>query len=165
MKNKSKQNKTLKFITQSAIIAAAYAALTFIFAFCSSGVIQVRVAEALCVLPYFTPAAVPGVTLGCLVANLITGAMPWDIVFGTAATLIGAVLSYVLRRYKYLTPLPPIIANTIIVPQILKKVYAAPEAVPFLMFTVGVGEVISVGILGTVLLLALEKHADIIFKL
>ena len=150
-------------ITRIAVITAAYTALTCAFAFAASGVIQVRVSEALCILPYFTPYAIPGVTLGCLLSNVITGAMTFDVIFGTTATFIGAVGSYLLRKWKWLVPIPPIAANVLIVPQVLKLVYGVPEAVPFLMLTVGIGEVISVGVLGMLLLFSLEKHRKKLF--
>ncbi|MBE6563650.1 MAG: QueT transporter family protein [Ruminococcaceae bacterium] len=155
--------KKTKNITHVGVIAAAYTALTCAFAFAASGVIQVRVSEALCILPYFTPYAIPGVTLGCLFSNIITGAMTFDVIFGTLATLIGAIGSYLLRKWKWAVPIPPIVANTLIVPQVLKLVYGVPEAVPFLMLTVGIGEIISVGILGMILLFALEKHRKKLF--
>ena len=165
MKNKNKKMPVgITFLTHSAIIAAAYVALTLLFAFCASGTIQVRVSEALCVLPYFTPAAIPGLAIGCLIANILTGSVLWDVVFGSLATLIGAVFSYLLRKRKWLVPIPPIVANVLIIPQVLKYVYGASEAVPFLMMTVGIGEVVSVGILGMLLLFALEKNASKIFK-
>lgn len=155
------------FLTHSAIIASSYVALTLAFAFCSSGVIQVRVAEALCVLPYFTKAAIPGLTLGCLIANLLTGSMPWDVVFGTIATLIGAVLthliSYLPKKFRFASCIPPIISNALIIPQVLKRVYNAPDALPFLVMTVGIGEIISVGILGTLLFLLLYRKRDKFF--
>ncbi len=155
-------------ITRIAVIAAAYTAITCAFAFAASGVIQVRVAEALCILPYFTPYAIPGITLGCLLSNVLTGAMTGgivilDVIFGTFATFVGAVGSYLLRRWKWLVPIPPIAANVLIIPQVLKFVYGADEAVPFLMLTVGIGEIISVGVLGMILLFALEKHKNKLF--
>ncbi len=162
-----KKKKTIN-LTRTAVIAAAYTALTCVFAFAASGVIQVRVAEALCVLPYFTPYAIPGVTLGCLLANIITGAMTggvviFDVLFGTLATLIGALGAYLLRKWKWLVPIPTILSNTLIVPQILKLVYGADEAVPFLMVTVGLGEFISAGVLGMILLFSLEKNKNKLF--
>lgn len=162
-----KKKKTLN-ITRTAVIAAAYTALTCAFAFAASGVIQVRVSEALCILPYFTPYAIPGVTLGCLLSNVITGAMTggiviFDVLFGTAATLIGALGAYLVRKWKWLVPIPTIVSNVLIVPQVLKLVYKVEEAVPFLMLTVGIGEFISVGILGMILLFALEKHRKKLF--
>ncbi|MBP5454349.1 MAG: QueT transporter family protein [Lachnospiraceae bacterium] len=159
-------NKKALFITQAAMIAALYVVLTvFINAFnLASGAIQVRISEALTVLPFFTPAAIPGLFIGCLISNIVTGCLPWDVVFGSLATLIGALGTYALRKYKFLAPVPPILANALIVPIILIKVYAVPDAYWFLLLTVGAGEVISCGILGMILLLSLNKYRDKIFR-
>lgn len=156
------KNKTL-FINQAALIAAIYVVLVYIFKPVSFSYIQVRIAEALTILPYFTPAAIPGVSIGCLLANFLTGADILDILFGTLATLIGAVGSYVLRKQKFLVPLPPILANTIIIPWILQYAYALPLSIPFMMLTVGAGEVISCGVLGLILLFVLSKYKNSIF--
>ena len=156
-------NKKVLFLTQAAVIAAIYVVLIYAFQWSSFGYIQVRVAEVLTVLPYFTPAAIPGVTIGCFLSNLLTGADILDIVFGTLATFLGAVLSYKLRRNKFLVPLPPILANAIIVPWILRLSYGVPDAIPFMMLTVGIGEVISCGILGLALIFILSKHKKQIF--
>ena len=111
------KNKKALFITQAAVIAALYVVLVVIFNYISFGPIQFRVAEALTILPYFTPAAIPGLFIGCILANVIGGAVIWDIIFGSIATLIGAVFTYLLRnKSKFLAPLPPVLANTIIVP-------------------------------------------------
>ena len=159
-------NKKALFITQAAMIAALYVVLTvFINAFnLASGAIQVRISEALTILPFFTPAAIPGLFIGCLISNIVTGCLPWDVVFGSMATLIGALGTYALRKYKFLAPIPPIFANALIVPIILIKVYAVPDAYWFLLLTVSAGEVISCGILGMILLFALNKYRDIIFR-
>lgn len=151
-------NKKVKFLTWAAVIAAAYTVLTCIFAFAASGVVQVRVSEMLCILPAFSSAGIPGVTLGCLLSNLLTGCAPWDILFGTLATIIGAVGTYLLRKNKILALLPPIISNTLIIPHVLKYVYNVHDAVPFLMMTVGAGEIISVGVLGGLLSHVLSKN-------
>ncbi len=153
-----------QFITQAALIAAIYVVLVYIFKPISFSYIQVRIAEALTVLPYFTPAAIPGVTIGCLLANLLTGADILDIIFGTGATLIGAVGSYMVRKRKFLVPLPPILANSIIIPWVLRYAYALTLPIPFMMLTVGVGEIISCGVLGMILLFVLNKYKDTIFK-
>lgn len=160
------RNKKVLFITQAAMIAAIYVVLTiFISAFnLASGAIQVRISEALTILPFFTPAAIPGLFIGCLFSNFITGCAPYDVLFGSLATLIGAFGTYALRKYKFLAPVPPIVANTIIVPFILAFVYQVEDAIPFLMLTVGIGEVISCGILGMLLLFALQKYAGKIFR-
>jgi uncharacterized membrane protein len=157
------RNKKVLFMTEAAIIAAIYVVLVFAFAPISFSAIQARIAEALTILPFFTPAAIPGVTIGCLLSNLLTGADVLDVIFGTIATLLGAIGSYLLRKNKFLVPLPPIIANTLIVPWILRYAYGAPEAIPFLMLTVGIGEIIACGILGIILLFALDKYKHIIF--
>lgn len=157
--------KKINFLTQAAMIAALYVVLTLaINAFgLASGAIQVRVSEALTILPYFTPAAIPGLFIGCLLSNTITGCALFDIIFGSIATLLGAVGTYLLRRHKWLAPVPPIIANTIIVPFVLSYVYGTPGTIPYLMLTVGIGEVISCGVLGLVLLFALNKYRTILF--
>ena len=153
-------------MTQAAMIAAIYVVLTvFISAFnLASGAIQVRISEALTILPVFTPAAIPGLFLGCLISNLVTGCMPLDVVFGSLATLIGACGTYALRKHKWLAPLPPIIANTIIVPFVLRYVYLAEGTIPFFMLTVGIGEVISCYLLGSILHRVLDRYKEHIFK-
>jgi uncharacterized membrane protein len=157
------RKKTL-FITQAALIAAIYVVLVIIFKPISFSYIQVRIAEALTILPYFTPAGIPGITIGCLLANLLSGSDILDVIFGTLATLIGSIGSYVLRKHKFLVPLPPILANTIVVPWVLRYAYAMPLSIPFMMLTVGIGEVISCGIIGLILLFVLNRYRNIIFK-
>ena len=159
-------NKKAYFITQAAVIAALYVVLTlFINAFdLASGAIQVRISEALTILPYFTPAAVPGLFIGCLLSNFMTGAAIWDIIFGSLATLIGAIGTYLLRKWKWCAPLPPILSNTIIIPFVLTYAYGIPGGIPFFMLTVGAGEVLSCGVLGMILLFALQRYRSIIFK-
>lgn len=152
----SKRN--LRMMCEAAVIAALYAAITYAAAPLASGVIQVRISEALCALPIFTPSAIPGVTLGCLLANLLTGSPLPDVIFGTLATLIGAIFTALLRRHPIPALLPPIISNVIIVPLVLKFAYKVPEAYLFTVCTVGAGEVISVGILGFILYIALKKR-------
>ena len=138
----------------------------------ASHTIQVRFSEALCILPFFTPAAIPGLWIGCLIANLATGAVIWDIIFGSIATLLGAIGTYLLRRHKFLCTLPPVIANMIIVPFILVYGYGIPRVylknvdvtIIFNAMTVGIGEVISVCVLGSILLNVLNKYKDTIFR-
>ena len=126
--------------------------------------IQVRFSEALTILPFFTPAAIPGLTICCLLSNILTGCAPLDILFGTLATLIGALGTYSLRRFEWLAPLPPILANTIIVPWVLRFAYDIPDAIPYLMATVGAGELISCGLIGMLLLRSLKQIRKNIFK-
>ncbi|MDD3368642.1 MAG: QueT transporter family protein [Lachnospiraceae bacterium] len=154
------KNQKVLFLTQGAMIAALYVILTFIAnAFgLANYVIQVRFSEALTILPFFTPAAIPGLFVGCILSNILTGCMPLDIIFGSLATLIGAVLAYAVRKYKWLVPVPNIISNTIIVPFVLAYVYQFEGSIPYFMLTVGLGEIISGGILGMILLHILEKY-------
>jgi uncharacterized membrane protein len=158
------RDKKVLFITQAAMIAAVYVVLTVAFAPFGFGAVQVRISEALTILAYFTPAAIPGLFIGCLIGNTLGPAILIDVIFGSIATLIGAIFSYKLRKNKYLVPLPPIIANTIIVPFVLKYGYAVPLPIPFMMLTVGIGEVISCGVLGLIVLFALDKYKAVIFK-
>ena len=140
------KNKSTLFLVQAALIAAVYVVLTLVFAPFSYGEIQVRISEALTILPFFTPAAIPGLFVGCILANLLGGAIPLDIAFGSIATLIGAVFTYKLRNSnKWLAPVPPIVANAVLVP------------------FVGAGEIISCGIFGMVLLTALSKYKNTLF--
>ncbi len=153
--------KTTKFLVQAALIAALYTALTLVSAMfgLSSGVIQVRFSEALTVLPMLTPAAAPGLTLGCALSNLLTGAYPLDILFGSLATLLGAVGTHALRRrHPAIAVLPPIAANTVIIPLVLAYVYRAEGTIPFFCLTVFLGEAISAGIFGVLLFGFFRKH-------
>lgn len=159
------RNKNAAFLTQAAMIAAIYVVLTYVFAPISFGEIQVRIAEALTILPLFTPAAVPGLFIGCLVGNIIGGALLPDIVFGSIATLIGAICTYLLRNQKpVFGTIPPIVSNTIIVPFVLKYAYGVALPIPFLMVTVGVGEIISCGILGMIVYYALNRYKGTLFS-
>lgn len=160
-----KEQKTL-FLTQAAMIAAIYVVLTIVFQPLGFGEVQVRIAEALTILPVFTPAAIPGLFVGCFIGNIIGGAILPDIVFGSLATLIGACFTYILRdQNKYLAPLPPILANTIIVPFVLRHAYGIALPIPFMMFTVGVGEILSCGVLGMIVYTTLQKYQYRIFKI
>ena len=145
------KSKKLVFICQAAVIAALYVVLTYVFSAFASGVIQVRVSEALTILPAFTPAAIPGLVIGCLLSNTLTGCVLLDIIFGSVATLIGALGSYALRRHTWLVPIPPIVSNMIIVPFVLRYAYGATDAFPFMIATVGAGEIISCYLLGMLL--------------
>lgn len=152
------KSKKLVFICQAAVIAALYVVLTYVFSAFASGVIQVRVSEALTILPAFTPAAIPGLVIGCLLSNTLTGCVLLDIIFGSVATLIGALGSYALRRHTWLVPIPPIVSNMIIVPFVLRYAYGATDAFPFMIATVGAGEIISCYLLGMLLYGALKKN-------
>ena len=144
----------------SGLIAAQYVVLTMASAFLglASGAVQVRMGEALTVLPCFTRAAVPGLFVGCVIANIMSGCAPWDVAFGSLATLLGASGTYAFRKNRYLAIACPILSNTIIVPFILAYVYDVGIAIPYLMLTVGAGEVISCGVLGLMLHKAIERR-------
>ena len=159
-----KNQKTIK-LTQAAVIAALYVVLTMLANALglANYAIQVRFSEALTILPFFTPAAVPGLFVGCLLSNIITGCAPWDVVFGSLATLVGALGTWALRKHKWLAPLPPIAANIIVVPLVLSYVYKLEGSLIYFAITVGIGEIISCGLLGMVLLFALDKRKNQIF--
>ncbi len=161
---KNRNPKVLR-ITQSAVIAALYVVLTLVFAPISFGPVQVRIAEALCILPMVTPAAIPGLFIGCLIANLIGGGIMLDVIFGSLATLIGAVFGYMLRNNRWLVPLPAVIANALIVPFVLRYGYGVLDvAIPVLMFQILLGEIAGCYVLGELLGTALHKNAGRIFK-
>ena len=151
------------FITQAAAIAAIYVVLTLVFAPISYGEVQVRIAEALTILPFFTPAAIPGLFIGCLIANIIGGSIILDVIFGSIATLLGAAGTWMLRKNRWLAPLPPIISNTIIVPLVLRFGYGVVLPVPLLMVFIAVGEIISCYVLGELLLSVLLPYSGRIF--
>ena len=159
------QNKKVAFMAQAALIAALYVVLTMVFAPFSFREIQVRVSEALTILPAFTPAAVPGLFIGCLLANLLGGAAVPDVIFGSLATLIGAFFTWKLRnKHPFLAPVPPILSNMLIIPFVLRYAYGVPMAIPLMMLTVGFGEVLSCGVLGMLLYYALKKSQKQLFK-
>ncbi len=159
------QGKKTRLMTESALIAAVYVALVLLFKPISFGAIQFRIAEALCVLPFFSLSAVPGLAIGCLLGNFFSGAAMPDVIFGTFATLLAAILSYELRTVsKWLVCLPPILANAVIVPFVLQYAYGVTDGYFFLFATVGIGEILAVGVLGNVLLLALEGKKELIFR-
>lgn len=121
MKNSS--NKVL-YLAQAAMIAAIYVVLTVVGASLAFGEVQIRFAEALTILPVFTPAAIPGLFVGCLIGNTLGGAILPDIIFGSLATLIGAIFTWSLRnKSKFLAPVPPVVANIIVVAFVLKYAY------------------------------------------
>ena len=160
MKNTS---KNVLYLTRGALIGAMYVALTYL-AFLlglSSGVIQFRISEALCILPIFFPEAVLGLTIGCIISNLITGAVFWDIVFGSLATFIGAMGARLLRKLpdklKFLTTLPTLFSNAIIVPFVLLFAYGIEGGYWYFFLTVGLGELVCATVGGTLLYYSLKN--------
>lgn len=154
-----KKQVTATLLTRAAMIAALYVVLTFVSnAFgLASGAIQVRISEALCVMPVFFPEAVGGLTLGCFVANLLCGCAMPDVIFGSIATLIGAMGTRFLRKYRIPALLPPIISNTVIIPLVLRYVYGLSDAWWYMIVTVCVGEIVSAGIFGYAFARAFDK--------
>ncbi|MBE7047598.1 MAG: QueT transporter family protein [Ruminococcaceae bacterium] len=152
--------KNTKNLTYAALTAGLYVILTLIASMMglSNGVIQIRFSESLTILPVFTSSAIPGLTLGCVIANIISGAHIYDVIFGSVATLIGAVFTYVLRKNKYLAASCPIISNTVIIPLILSYVYHFEGSIWYFAVTVFIGEVISCGVLGLWLHRFIKKH-------
>lgn len=168
----STKNKMLRRLCRGAMVSALYVALTFVsrMLMLDSGMIQFRVSEALCVLPYFIPEAIPGLYIGCLCANFLLGNHPIDIVFGSIATLLGALIAYLLRnRSKFLSPLPTVLANTLICPPVIWWCYtdhseSALVMIPLTALFVAIGEVLSAYLCGMLLLLALKPHERFLFR-
>ena len=153
-------------ITEGAVIAALYVTLTWLSSLfgLSSGVIQFRISEMLCILPCFTPAAIPGLAVGCLLSNLLTGSLPWDIVIGSAATLLGAVLCRLTRKFGGpWAPVPNILANSLIVPLVLMYVYGEAGSYFFFLATVFVGEFVCGGIGGYLLYRVADRYRGRLF--
>lgn len=153
--------KKTVFMVQAALIAAVYAAVTIALAPISYGQLQVRVSEALTVLPFFTPAAIPGLFVGCIVANIFGGGGPIDIIFGSLATLLAAYLSYKMPR-KWLVPIPPIIVNGVVIGYVLNYLYQMPLVVT--MMWVAIGETVACYALGYPLMSVFERYKERIFN-
>ena len=145
-----------KYLAEAAVIAAIYALLTI-----SYGAVQVRISEALTVLPFFTPAAVPGLFVGCIAANIMSPYGLADLIFGSAASLIGAIGSYLLRKKPLLVPLAPVISNGIIVGAMLYYVYEVPLPLIVQMLYVALGEVVACYAIGYPLMKYLNKYKRI----
>lgn len=152
-------------LTRGAIIAALYIILTFIANAMglANYAIQLRFSESLCILPYFTKSAIPGLFIGCLLSNILTGCALPDIIFGSIATLLGSIATYLLRKYKWAAPIGPILSNTLIIPFVLLYAYGI-KPLWFSFITVAIGEFISCGFLGILLLKSLEKYTSALFE-
>ena len=158
-----KKSKTAtRFLVRGALIAAAYATLSYISAPLQFMFFQFRISEALCVLPMFFPEAVPGLFIGCIVANYLSGCVVWDILFGSIATLIGALGARLLAKLPTklapLATLPTVFANALIVPFVIMYAYGSQESYFFLFFTVAVGELVTATGLGTFFYLSIKKR-------
>lgn len=152
------------YITQSAVIAAIYVVLTVVFAPISFNVMQIRISEMLTILPLFTPAAIPGLFIGCILGNLLGGAIVVDIIFGSIATLIGAIGGYALRNNRWLVPVPAIVSNAVIIPFVLKYGYGFDMPILIMLLYVAAGEIIGCYILGEILAAVLQKNKNIFKK-
>ena len=159
------RNMSVRDLARAAIIAAIYALLTIALAPISSGLIQCRVSEAMSVLPYFTFSAVPGLFIGCLLANLLTGAPIYDVVFGSLATLLAAYLTYSLRKRlpKYLAPLPSVVINALVVGALLTYVYEVGVGYWVAAGYVAIGQAIACFVIGLPLMALLERFSDKLF--
>lgn len=157
-------NTKTKALVRASMIASVYILLTYVSSMfgLASGVIQVRLSEILCVLAILFPEAIAGLTLGCFISNILTGSVIFDVIFGTMATLIGALLSYALRKHRFTALFPPVLSNMIIVPIVLKYAYNLKDAWWYMVITVGVGEIISCVILGGIFLKLLSRNSKIL---
>lgn len=167
---KNSKNLTL-YLTRGALIAALYVVMTQLATLVglSSGAIQFRISEALCILPVFFPEAIPGLFVGCLISNLLVpGAHVLDIIFGSVATLIGAFGAFALRnlpeKFKWVTTIPTVLANMIIVPFVLIYAYGSTDSYLYMMITVGIGEVVCAAIGGSALYYILKKYDKVWLK-
>jgi len=147
-------------LTQAALTGAVYFVLTIVLAPISYGPVQFRISEALTVLPAMTPAAVPGLAIGCFLANLLGPYGVPDMIFGTSATLLAALSSYLLKKYDWLVPMPPVVFNALIVGSMLHFVYAVPN-LPACMLWVGLGELVVCYVIGIPLLKLFKKYPEI----
>lgn len=160
-----KQKVLVRYVTRAALVAALYVVLTMISAMfgLSSMEVQLRISEALCILPVFMPEAVVGLFLGCFLSNImVPNAVIWDIIFGSLATLIGAIGAYMLRnlphKYMWCATIPTIAANALIVPLVLVLAMGVEQAYVVVLALVGAGEIISAGVLGSILYYAIRKR-------
>ena len=154
------KEKPIQFLARGAVIAALYIVLTLIFSPISFGPGQIRVAEVLTILVLFTPSAIPGLFVGCLLGNLLAGAIITDVIFGSIATLIGAALGYLLRSNRWLVPIPAILANAVVLPFVLKYGYGFDLPLILIGLYVGAGEFISCFVFGEIFASALLRRQN-----
>ena len=160
MKRTHKQ--TTRYMVRAAMIAAAYSVLSYVSSPLQFLFFQFRISEALCILPIFFPEATVGLFVGCIIANYLSGCVIWDILFGSLATLIGALgaklLSKLPEKLKFLATMPTVLANAFIVPFVIIFAYGSENSYGFLFFAVFVGEFVTATILGTVLYYSMKKY-------
>jgi len=154
-------SRNIRHLCEAAVIAAVYAALTLALAPLSFNSVQVRVAEALCVLPFFTPAAIPGLFAGCLISNIIgTPLGPMDIVIGSLSTLAAAIITRRIRQ-KWLAPLPAVAINMFTIAWVLSVTLGLPYWSSAVL--VGIGQLVACYGIGMPLLLVLNKYRKVVF--
>ena len=160
----NKKRRTARYLARGGIIAALYVVLTVVSALAglASGAIQFRLSEMLCILPVFLPEAIPGLAIGCLIANLLAGGLAaLDIIFGTLATLIGAIGAYFLRklppRLIWIATLPNIIANTLILPPVIIYAYGSEYSYLLTALFVFIGQLVCAGVGGYSLYPAIKR--------
>ena len=150
-------SKRVTALTRSALIAALYAALTLLLAPISYGEIQIRLSEALTLLPILLPDAVPALAVGCLLANLLGGCTVFDIVFGTLATLLAALCTRALRKHLYAAAAMPVLFNGVIVGAVVHYAYAPVIPLPLCMLFVALGESVACFAVGPLVLRAARR--------
>lgn len=150
------RNSRIRATCLGAVIAALYTALTLVFQPISFGALQMRISEAFTLLPVLFPEAVPGLAVGCLLSNLLAGANPYDVVFGTLATLLAALLTRRLRKNVWLAALPPVLCNGVIIGLVLTYAYGI-DTLWLNMLTVSLGQAVVCYALGVPLVKALER--------
>jgi len=154
--------RSTKFIVQGGVIAAIYIALTLVFQPISFGYMQVRISEALCILPFFTPAAVPGLFVGCAISNLLGSQFSIvDMIVGSLATLLSALCTYKIKN-QWLAPLPAVLINAVMVGIMLGILLNLPLWLT--MLSVLIGQAISCYGIGLPLLLSLKKYGKKLFS-
>lgn len=149
-----------KYLLQASIIGAIYAVLTMILAPISYGPMQVRISEAMTILPRFTPAAIPGLFIGCFVSNMVGPYGPIDVICGSLASLISAFLSYKLRERTWLVPLPPVLINGVIIGAMLHYAYGVP-GLWVCMAWVALGQAAACYVLGVPLIKLFDNYKRI----
>ena len=158
------QNPVTRRTVRGAAIAALYAALTILLAPISYGAVQIRLSEAMTLLPILMPEAVTGVTLGCLLANLLGGSMLPDIVFGTLATFLAALATRRLRDRLIPAAMMPVLSNGLIVGAVVHYCYAPEMALPLCMLSVAAGEAVACLIFGPLLLRVIRRVPEKYWK-
>ena len=151
-----RMGKKVVYLVQGAVIAALYALLTLILPLSLPGTVELRLSEALTLLPALTPAAIPGLTIGCLIANLMHGAVLLDVIFGTLATLLAAVAVYYLRNRLLIAALMPALFNGAIIGPLLTYAYMSLP-VYLSIPAVAAGELVICYALGLPLIKGLKK--------